>query len=156
MAFVGTGSNNWTMNATTEPYAWAVTRLADGYYTLAKASKTTEYIGVDYTEAGSSCYANKAVSDKALWTLAEYVAPVVPPVETGTYYLWNMISDFMAAGGDWGTHAIVNAKGLDYKVTLLENGKYTIDSQVSNGGESHFLNGAYNDGEAFGWTLTKV
>lgn len=156
VAFVGTGSNNWTMNATTEPYAWAVTRLADGYYTLAKASKTTEYIGVDYTEAGSSCFANKAVSEKALWTLAEYVAPVVPPVETGTYYLWNMISDFMAAGGDWGTHAIVNAKGLDYKVTLLENGKYTIDSQVSNGGESHFLNGAYNDGEAFGWTLTKV
>ncbi len=51
----------------------------------------------------------------------------------------------MAAGSSWGTHAVVNADGLDYIITATD-GKYTLDSQVSNGGNSHFLNGEWNDG----------
>ena len=71
VAFTGTGNNTWTMNATAEPYAWTINSLGDGYYTIAKATKNTEYIGVDNTTAGSSCYANKSVGDKSLWALAE-------------------------------------------------------------------------------------
>lgn len=74
VAFTGTGDNTWSMGATTAPYAWAVTALADGYYTLAKVSNAAHMIGVDDATAGSSCFANKN-GDKAMWSIAEYVAP---------------------------------------------------------------------------------
>ena len=74
----------------------------------------------------------------------------------GKYYIYNNgTKNYLAAGADWGTHAVVNATGLDYTLTQAD-GKYTIDSQVSNGGESHFLNGEWNDGAAMGWTFAAV
>jgi len=46
---------------------------------------------------------------------------------------------------------------LDYILTYTAaDGKYTIDSQVSNGGNSHFLNGEWNDGGAMGWIFAKT
>ena len=84
-----------------------------------------------------------------------------PLFADGTYYLFNPASKlYMAAGSSWGTHAVVNADGLDYIITYV-NGQYTIDSQVSNGGNSHFLNGSagdgpWNDGGAFNWTISEV
>ncbi len=77
VACTGTGDNIWSMGTATEPYSWVITYLADGYYTLAKASNNANYIGVDDTAAGSSCFADKGVSDKASWAIAEYVAPTV-------------------------------------------------------------------------------
>jgi len=77
VACTGTGDNIWSMGTATEPYSWVITYLADGYYTLAKASNNANYIGVDDTAAGSSCFANKGVSDKASWAIAEYVAPTL-------------------------------------------------------------------------------
>jgi len=77
VACTGTGKDIWTMSATAEPYSWTIAALADGYYTIAKASAPNEHIGVDNTDAGSSCYADKGVSDKALWAIAEYVAPTL-------------------------------------------------------------------------------
>ena len=64
----------------------------------------------------------------------------------------------MAGGSSWGTHAIVDAHGIDLGLAVLDDGKYTIDTQLSNGGEKHYLNGVYCDGDAFGWTfaLTKT
>jgi hypothetical protein len=90
--------------------------------------------------------------------LLEYAvpAPPAPEIADGTYYIYNVAAQkYLAAGASWGTHAVVNAAGLDYGVALAE-GKYTLDSQVSNGGAKHFLNGEYNDGDAFGWTIEKV
>ncbi|MBQ7470859.1 MAG: chitobiase/beta-hexosaminidase C-terminal domain-containing protein [Prevotella sp.] len=232
VAFTGTGNNTWTMSATAEPYAWTFNNLGEGFYTIAKATKNTEYIGVDNTEAGSSCYANKGVSDKSTWALAEYVAPEVftitvnelangevvatptegvegtevtlevtpaegyilksltvtsgagqtvevsednkfvmpagnvtiaavfiptPVIADGVYYLKNVgTGKYLAAGSSWGTHAVVDEFGLDYTIAELEDGKYTLDSQVSNGGNNHFLNGEWSDGAAFGWTLAEV
>ena len=88
-AYVANTGNAWTMSMTADPYAWAISALGEGYYTLAKASKTSEYIGVDNTGAGSSCYANKGVSDKSTWAIAEYVAPtytvtISNEIENGT------------------------------------------------------------------------
>ena len=69
---------------------------------------------------------------------------------SGTYYLKNVgTQKYLAAGSSWGTHAIVNEVGLDFIITPA-NGKYTFDSQVSNGGASNFLNGEYVDGASFG------
>ena len=84
-----------------------------------------------------------------------------PLFADGTYYLYNPAKKlYMGAGSSWGTHAVVNADGLDYIITYV-NGQYTIDSQVSNGGNSHFLNGSsgdgpWNDGGAFNWTISEV
>ena len=49
----------------------------------------------------------------------------------------------------------MNADGLDYTLTQAD-GKYTLDSQVSNGGNNHFLNGEWNDGAAMGWIFAAV
>ena len=70
----------------------------------------------------------------------------------GTYYIQNNGGLYLAAGASWGTHAVVSEYGLDYNVALAD-GKYTLDSQVSNGGNNHFLNGVWNDGAAMGWAV---
>ena len=77
VAMTGTGSNVWSMGTTADPYAWAVSALGDGYYTLAKASNAAQLIGVDNVETGSACYANKGAGDKSSWAIAEYVAPTL-------------------------------------------------------------------------------
>lgn len=231
VAFTGTGNNTWTMSATAEPYAWSFSSLGEGYYTIAKATNAAELIGVDNTEAGSPCYANKGAGDKATWTIAEYVAPEVftitvgatqngtvevsateaaegdvitltvtpaegyvlknltvngagqtiavseentfvmpagnvtitaaffptPVIADGTYYLKNVSTGtYLAGGSNWGTHAITSEFGLDYIFAQTAEGKYTLDSQVSNGGNNNYLNGEWNDGSAMGWILTKV
>ena len=83
-------------------------------------------------------------------------APFKPLFADGKYYIYNVgAQKYLAAGANWGTHAVVNATGLDYEIKAAD-GKYTLDSQVSNGGANHFLNGEWNDGAAFGWTIAKV
>ena len=88
--------------------------------------------------------------------LVSYNVPVKPLFAEGTYYLYNVaVGQYMAAGSSWGTHAVTNAVGLDYTLAFTD-GKYTIDSQVSNGGDKHFLNGEWNDGLAMGWIFAPV
>ena len=82
----------------------------------------------------------------------EAETPAYP--KAGTYYIKNVATGkFMAAGSSWGSHAIVNDHGLDVKLETLEEGKYTIDTQISNGGSKNFLNGDYTDGASFTWTF---
>ena len=78
---------------------------------------------------------------------------------TGVYYVQNVASGkFMSAGHNWGTQAIVDEVGLD--MTLKANSKdnkVSFDSQVSNGGNNHFLNsGLYMDGTSFDWSIEKM
>ena len=92
--------------------------------------------------------------------LVSYKAPVKPLFADGKYYIFNKGTEkYLAAGAAWGTHAAVNAEGLDYDIAFAD-GKYTIDSQVSNGGDSHFLSikdgQVWNDQGKFGWTITEV
>lgn len=100
-------------------------------------------------------------AEEALKNAKEQSTEPEPEVEPlfadGAYFLYNVgTGKYLAAGADWGTHAVVNEVGLDFGVAYLGGGKYTLDSQVSNGGASHFLNGAWNDGVAFGWTFEEV
>ena len=85
--------------------------------------------------------------------LVSYKEPVRPLFADGTYYIYNVgANKYLGAGASWGTHAIVDNTGLDYYITF-NMGKYTLDSRVSNGGDSQYLNGEWNDGPAFGWTI---
>ena len=88
--------------------------------------------------------------------IVTYKAPFHAPFADGKYYVYNVgTQKYLAAGANWGTHAVVNETGLDYEFALADD-KYTMDSQISNGGNNHFLNGEWNDGAAFGWTIAKV
>ena len=93
--------------------------------------------------------------------LVSYKAPVKPLFADGKYYIFNKgAQKYLAAGAAWGTHAALTAEGLDYTIAFAD-GKYTLDSQVSNGGANNFLNGSaddgpWNDGPAFGWTIEEI
>lgn len=78
----------------------------------------------------------------------------------GTYYIKNVAtSKYFAAGSSWGTHAIIDNHGIDVKLTAIQDGKYTIDTQISNGNGSgkNFLaiidGNLYTDGTTFSWTF---
>jgi len=86
--------------------------------------------------------------------------------ETGTYYIKNVgTGKYLAAGADWGTHAVVNDTGLDFSITrtLLKNDdiRYILDSQVSNWDGNYYLNGSsedgpWTDGSEFEWDFEFV
>lgn len=79
----------------------------------------------------------------------------LPVIADGTYYIKNVDSGkFLAAGSNWGTHAVVNETGLDFIITMAD-GKYKLDSQVSNGGDNHFLNGEWTDNNG-SWSVDMV
>ena len=93
----------------------------------------------------------------ALAALQSAVAAYSETIAGGTYYLKNVATGkYLAGGSSWGTHAIVDAHGIDLGLAALSDGKYTIDTQLSNGGEKHYLNGDYCDGAAFGWTFVQT
>jgi hypothetical protein len=74
----------------------------------------------------------------------------------GEYYIIDTESGLkMAAGNDYGTRGIVNEMGLDLTLTpYTESRTVTIDSRVSNGGNSHFLgSNLYMDSSEWGWAL---
>ena len=60
-------------------------------------------------------------------------------LDPGTYYIRNVESGaFLIGGNSWGTQATVGKTGIDWDVTFV-NGKYALDSKITNGGENHFL-----------------
>lgn len=74
----------------------------------------------------------------------------------GKYYIIDAETDMkIAAGGSFGTHGIVNERGLDLWLTpYTESRTVTIDSRVNGGGNSHFLSqNLFMDSEEWGWGL---
>ena len=100
-------------------------------------------------------------AEEALKNAKEASEETKPLIADGVYYLYNPASGlYLGAGDAWGTHAVVNKNGVDYQVANV-NGKYTLDSQISNGGQSHYINGSandgpWNDGGAFEWTIEET
>lgn len=83
-------------------------------------------------------------------------------VADGTFYLFNVGAQKYLNNGDpnenWGTNAYLQAGfGLDVTLAKINDGVYTIDTNVSNGGDSHFLNvSTWCDGAATNWTFRAV
>lgn len=154
---------------------WAKDRVADGNpnsmadYNAIISEDATKYLSELYTTVGedgelaisinvpSFIDGGWCIFSNVTLTRLSYTAPEPEPTlpEDGTYYIKNVATGkYLAGGSSWGTHAIVDAHGVDLGLAVLEDGKYTIDTQLSNGGEKHYLNGVYCDGTAFGWTFT--
>ena len=72
-------------------------------------------------------------------------AQITGAPEAGSYYFKNVDSGmFLGGANSWGTQASMIEHGIVFNVAL-ENGKYTLDSNTSNGGELHYFNGTYID-----------
>lgn len=157
---------------------WAKDRVADGNpnsmadYKAIISEDATKYLSELYTTVGedgelaisinvpSFIDGGWCIFSNVTLTHLSYTAPEPEPTlpEAGTYYLKNVATGkYFAGGSSWGTHAIVDAHGIDLGLAVLDDGKYTIDTQLSNKGKQ-YLNGVYCDGDAFGWTfaLTKT
>ena len=109
----------------------------------------------------AAVYAKKIVAsdeDAVTYKPADITLPVYVLIPDGPYYFQNVATGkFLAAGHDWGTRAIVDGRGLDFTLAGQPNGKYTLDSRVTNGGNSHFLgDNLYTDAGAFQWTIEKA
>ena len=158
---------------------WAKDRVADANpnsmadYKAIIDKDATKYLSELYTTVGDNGELALSINvpsyigggwcifSNVTLTHLSYTAPEPEPTlpKAGTYYLKNVATGkYLAGGSSWGTHAIVDAHGIDLGLAVLDDGKYTIDTQLSNGGEKHYLNGVYCDGAAFGWTfaLTKT
>lgn len=74
----------------------------------------------------------------------------------GSYYIKNVkTGQFLVAGNSWGTQASLGKHGLDFILTKLPEGVYTLDSQISNGGDKHFLgDNGFVDAVAANMTIT--
>ena len=176
-SYVGfAGTNAWSMAAAADK-KMAITpeavELEDGTFYLLKEDKGM--IGTDATEAGSKCYADKNADKNGYWIITKVIAPepILPESPYGfygdelaevdeefgsDYYIYNIATQqFLTGGNSWGTQASRNEVGTRFTVEALEDGTYTLDSHVSNGGTSHYLgSNGYVDAQPFGFTLTKV
>ena len=79
----------------------------------------------------------------------------------GTFFLYNVEAGKFINNGDpnqeWGTNAYLQAGfGLDFQLEL-NNGAYNLNTNVSNGGNKHYLGtSTWCDGDATPWTFTAV
>ena len=121
-------------------------------YTLLENIQSISGIIIPFVAKGSTDVIVEIAPTNAEDIVAKPEGPAYP--EAGTYYIKNVATGkFMAAGSSWGSHAIVDDHGFDVKLATLEEGKYTIDTQISNGGVKNFLNGEFTDGASFTWTF---
>ena len=121
-------------------------------YTLPENIQSISGIIIPFVAKGSTDVIVEIAPTNAEDIVAKPEGPAYP--EAGTYYIKNVATGkFMAAGSSWGSHAIVDDHGFDVKLATLEEGKYTIDTQISNGGAKNFLNGEFTDGASFTWTF---
>ena len=121
-------------------------------YTLPKDIQSISGIIIPFVAKGSTDVIVEIAPTSAEDIVAKPEGPAYP--EAGTYYIKNVATGkFMAAGSSWGSHAIVDDHGFDVKLATLEEGKYTIDTQISNSGAKNFLNGEFTDGASFTWTF---
>jgi len=68
------GNNTWSMSSTADTKeAWTITAVGEGLYTI---KGKNGFIGTDGTDAGATCYGNKAGdAANSMWVIAESVMP---------------------------------------------------------------------------------
>ena len=77
--------------------------------------------------------------------------------EAGTYYLQNVSNGkWLGPANDWGTQASVINHPDYWKLAKTEDGAYTLESVVTNGGQSYYLTGTFCDGASTKFTFTQV
>lgn len=79
------------------------------------------------------------------------------PITAGTFYMKNVAAGkYLAGGNSWGTQASLSDHGLDVIVTRLENGKYSLDTNVPNKDKHYLGSNGFVDSNLAEWSLIKV
>ena len=107
------------------------------------------------------CTGNWMCVDNFELTLVEPEAKPEPKQLTaGDYFIINAESGkFLNGNNAWGTKASVTETAQLMTLAVLEDGTYTIDSHISNGGDKHFINAGENlfvDGAASAQTIAEI
>lgn len=133
------GTNKWTMTASADVKdEWAVSVNAEGLYTLTGKNGG---LGVDGTEAGSSCYGDKNGSAVALWTIAEIVIEEEPIVDPNDYTSYIVNADLSTTDA-WNAEGTKGISGgmvkvgsgsvFDFSQTItLPAGQYKMTAQAA-------------------------
>ena len=113
-----------------------------------KTSRSDQSYSYSGTIANAGSYSWRIVN---VFDGEEYT--YIPPV-----YIYNKESGlFISAGASWGTRSIGMETGIDFVMTKTDNGKYTLDSNISNGGDNHYLGeNLFCDSSPFKWTFTEA
>lgn len=77
---------------------------------------------------------------------------------SGEYLIQNVqTGQYLAGGVSWGTQACLNGKPQWFALTVVSDGKYTIDSHQYNNATNHFLGtGLYCDQVSTTWDVTET
>lgn len=80
-------------------------------------------------------------------TIIQNMLAIVPnTLKSGRYFFKNMATGkFWGQANDWGTHASLVDNPEFMTLEKLEDGTYTLESNVSNGGTQYYFNGAWMD-----------
>ncbi len=77
-------------------------------------------------------------------------------IADGKYYFKNVGAGlYWGASNNWGTQASLVSEQQYGTLARLEDGTYTLESMVSNGGNNYYFGGAYMDGTAAKLTIKK-
>ena len=116
-------------SATPQNYS-VITYVEDGTLRIGLRSnrKVYQWMGIDNVSV--KYYGNDEISSES-----------IEDFENGgdAIYLKNKLTGkFLNGGQSWGTQAILSPHALDLYLVELPNGKYAIDSKLSNGGGNHY------------------
>ena len=111
-------------------------------------NKWSQTSDLDAPYADGLLYTMTSVDDNA----STYFITPYALSKGGKFYLKSVAANkYWGAGNDWGTRASL-VEHPEYVTLYLQNdGRYTIDSQVSNGGDNHYFNGDYMDNSNAHW-----
>lgn len=147
-----------TENYTFSPYSYPdnVTQADDAFNVL--GTYTGNKVEIILEEPGDlKIGMRKTVYVDADWTIFDNFKLTYEPLKLkdGTYYLRNEATGlYLVGANDWGTRASLGEPELDVIIEALTNTTYTIDTQVSNGGSSHYLgSNGYIDSDAAEWFI---
>lgn len=89
------------------------------------------------------------------------VTPVAAPafyseIAAGDFYIVNAATGkYLGGANNWGTHASLIEHAIPITVALSDD-KYTFDTHISNGGDSHYFGGEWMDGGKTSLYITSV
>jgi len=98
-----------------------------------------------------------ATEEEANALLAEQYKEPVAELEPGVYYVRNVATGkYFGPGNNWGTHASIIDEQVYNTFAKLEDGTYTMETMVSNGGTNYYNSGEWMDGQPAHFNIEPV
>ena len=144
-------------------YSMNLDTFGDGCLLRLPVTAPTEagtFSGRLYTVRTASVGGGEAVShtaeDAAFTVTVQQAEEPEVPIADGTYYLRNVSTQqFWGAANNWGTRASLVDEYQYVTLARLNDGKYSMETMVSNGGNNYYFGGDYMDGQPASLTVEK-